>query len=93
MTHESFKRTDGAPIRRHVRKLTHNNPTTPWAKRLVIEWVDPKDPKFRQLAGLNEGLYGDLDAAQLERLLQSQFRLVEKLPLPCETRILYLWER
>jgi SAM-dependent methyltransferase len=62
-------------------------------KRLVIEWVDPKDPKFRQLAGLNEGLYGDLDAAQLERLLQSQFRLVEKLPLPCETRILYLWER
>jgi 2-polyprenyl-3-methyl-5-hydroxy-6-metoxy-1,4-benzoquinol methylase len=62
-------------------------------KRVILEWVDPKDQKFRQLAGLNGALYSQLDAAQLESCLRPKFRLVAKLPLPCATRVMYLWAR
>jgi hypothetical protein len=62
-------------------------------KRLILEWVDPKDPRFRQLAGLNAALYRGLDAAQMEAYLGNKFRLIAKAPLPSAARVMYLWCR
>jgi len=58
---------------------------------VILEWVDPKDIKFRQLAGLNSALYSQLNETRLEDSLKAKFRLVAKLPLPCATRVMYLW--
>ena len=60
-------------------------------KRVILEWVDPADPKFRQLSGLNHHLYSNLHSVQLEQSLGRKFRLIEKLSLPCSTRVMYLW--
>jgi len=62
-------------------------------KRLILEWVDPKDPRFRQLAGLNAALYRGLDAEQMENYLGAKFRLMAKSPLPSAARVMYLWCR
>jgi hypothetical protein len=62
-------------------------------KRIIVEWVDPSDQKFRQVAGLNGVLYKDLNAAKFESSLASKFRLGGKLLLPCATRVMYLWTR
>lgn len=62
-------------------------------RTVILEWVDPKDRKFRQLAGLNEALYSHITATQLESCLQDKFRLTEKLHLPCATRSMYIWTR
>jgi 2-polyprenyl-3-methyl-5-hydroxy-6-metoxy-1,4-benzoquinol methylase len=62
-------------------------------KRVILEWVDPKDQKFQQLAGLNGSLYSRLDATQLEDCLGQKFRMTDRLPLPCATRVMYLWTR
>ena len=61
-------------------------------KRVVMEWVDPKDPKFRQVAGLNASLYKDLNGEVLEECMGKKYNMVKKLPLPCGTRVMYLWE-
>jgi hypothetical protein len=55
--------------------------------------VDPKDPKFRQIAGLNAGLYRQLDATWLEEAMSRKFRMAARTPLPCATRVMYLWSR
>jgi len=62
-------------------------------KRIILEWVDPQDPRFRQLAGLNAALYRGLAAAQMEAYLANKFRLVAKAPLPSAARVMYLWCR
>jgi SAM-dependent methyltransferase len=62
-------------------------------KRVILEWVDPMDQKFQQLAGLNRSLYSRLDATQLEDCLRQKFRMADRLPLPCATRVMYLWTR
>ena len=61
--------------------------------RLLLEWIEPQDQKFRQLAGLNAALYSELNPQIFEAALRPHFRLVEKLNLPCVTRMMYLWER
>jgi len=62
-------------------------------QRIILEWVAPQDPKFRQLAGLNAGLYRDLDVAQMERHLARKFHLIAKTPLPSAARVMYHWSR
>lgn len=61
-------------------------------KNIIVEWIDPKDPKFHQLAGLNQALYGQIDAALFESVFRQKFSLIAKLPLPCATRVMYLWQ-
>jgi hypothetical protein len=63
------------------------------AKQVILEWVDPTDPKFRQLAGLNGALYASLTAGLLEDCLRPKFELREKIVLPCSTRVMYSWRR
>jgi SAM-dependent methyltransferase len=62
-------------------------------KQVIIEWVDPKDPKFQQLAGLNAHLFSHLDVTTFEESLKERFQMVAKTPLPCGTRVMYLWCR
>jgi SAM-dependent methyltransferase len=62
-------------------------------KQVILEWVDPNDPRFRQLAGLNAGLYRNLDAKAMEAQLGKKFRLIAKSPLPSAARVMYLWSR
>ena len=62
-------------------------------KRVILEWIDPQDPKFRQLAGLNGELYAALTARQLEEAMGERVKLVAKLTLPCATRVMYRWGR
>jgi len=62
-------------------------------KRVILEWVDPQDRKFQQLAGLNRKLYTHLDTQRLEDALGRKFRLSAKSVLPCATRTMYLWSR
>jgi len=62
-------------------------------KQIILEWVDPQDPRFRQLAGLNAGLYRNLDAKAMEAQLGQKFRLIAKSPLPSAARVMYLWSR
>jgi SAM-dependent methyltransferase len=63
------------------------------SKRVILEWVNPMDPKFRQLAGLNAALYSRLDATLLEEAMGRKFRMAAKTALPCATRVMYLWSR
>lgn len=60
-------------------------------KQVILEWVDPTDPKFQQVAGLNASLYKDLDSERLESCMGQKYSLREKLALPCGTRVMYLW--
>ncbi len=62
-------------------------------RRIVLEWIDPTDAKFRQLAGANAELYAHLKPADLEDCMRQKFRLSVKLPLPCATRVLYVWTK
>lgn len=60
---------------------------------LLIEWVSPEDPRFRQIAKTHGDLYANLSDAVFERDLEAYFRIVERLPLASKTRTLYLCER
>jgi len=62
-------------------------------RTVILEWIDPTDPKFRQLAGLSAPLYEKLSSVCLERSMEQKFRLATKLSLPCGTRVMYLWTR
>ena len=81
--------TERASLPMLAELLAHLGP-----RRLILEWIDPTDRKFRQLSGVNHGLYELLNAAALEECFRAaQFDLVEKLPLPCGTRVMYVWRR
>ena len=62
-------------------------------RRVILEWVDPKDPKFQQVAGMNAPLYTDLHDERLEASMGQNYSLSDKLRLPCGTRVMYVWER
>jgi SAM-dependent methyltransferase len=62
-------------------------------KRVIVEWVDPSDPKFKQLAGVNAPLYATLSATLMEECFARQFRLLAKQPLPGAARTMYAWSR
>jgi len=64
------------------------------AGTLVIEWVDPGDPRFLEIAGSNLPLYRDLNRDAFEAALSRHFTLKTRLQLPeRRTRTLYTWIR
>lgn len=64
--------------------------TRSWA---VVEFVEPSDPMFRQLARGRDALYADLSVASFEAACCESFRIVRALPIPGMARHLYLLER
>lgn len=63
------------------------------ARFLIIEWVDPADPRFRQIARTHGELYSNLSIEFFERNLARYFRVIQRLDLGSKTRTLYLCER
>jgi SAM-dependent methyltransferase len=59
---------------------------------LIVEWVDPEDPRFRQLAGPNWPLYKSVTRQSLESLLSERCSLQSTVTLPCATRTLHHWK-
>jgi SAM-dependent methyltransferase len=61
---------------------------------LVVEWVDPDDPRFQELAGANLPLYRGVTRESFEAAFGTQFNLLTRLELPeRRTRTLYTWIR
>jgi SAM-dependent methyltransferase len=64
------------------------------AHMLVIEWVDPGDPRFLELAGPNLPLYTGVTREAFEAAFSRHFALKTRVPLPQRrTRTLYTWIR
>jgi hypothetical protein len=60
---------------------------------LVVEFVEPHDPMARQLLGnKREGLFPDYRIDAFEKLLEEQFTIARREPLPGGSRTLYLAE-
>ncbi len=58
--------------------------------RLVVEFVDPKDPMAdRLLANKPAGMHGDYRREVFERLLEQRFEVLDREELPSGTRMLY----
>lgn len=63
-------------------------------RTLIIEWIDPSDSRFVEIAGLNGAYYKQLCTKEFETLFEKSYRLVRKQGLPsCGSRILYHWVR
>lgn len=60
---------------------------------VVIEWVDPSDPKFRQVAGANLPLYRDVSEARFRAALARHFRIEAEMQNSTGTRRLFWCSR
>jgi SAM-dependent methyltransferase len=57
---------------------------------LLVEFVAPEDPMFRQLVRGRDALYAHLNAAYFEDACARYFEIVRKHPIPHSARTLYL---
>ena len=64
--------------------------TTSW---VVVEFVAPQDPMFRQLTRGRDQLHADLNEAAFERACAEHFEIIGSLPLPGTHRRLYALKR
>lgn len=60
---------------------------------LLLEWIEPKDRRFVEIAGLNEGLYTDISLAGFERVFSEKYEIENKSPLGSGTRVLYFLKK
>jgi SAM-dependent methyltransferase len=58
-------------------------------RRLIIEWVEPGDRRFREISGMNAGLYDALSREAFEAELTGRFTIDASQSLPGGTRVLY----
>jgi ribosomal protein L11 methylase PrmA len=63
------------------------------AARLIIEWVEPGDRRFREISAINAGLYAHLSRETFEAELTGSFVIDANQPLPGGTRVLYACTR
>ncbi len=80
--------SERVPLERVCELLHSLRPRT-----LLLEWVEPNDPRFRALAGLNADLYSRLNRRVFENEISRWFRVAACHPLPSRRRILYRCER
>ncbi len=62
-------------------------------RRLMIEWIEPVDRRFREISGINARLYDNLSRAAFEAELIGSFLIDASQPLPGGTRVLYACTR
>lgn len=60
---------------------------------LLLEWIEPKDRRFVEIAGLNEALYTDISRAGFERVFSEKYKIEKKAPLDSGTRVLYFMRK
>jgi hypothetical protein len=58
-------------------------------RRLIIEWVEPGDRRFREISAMNAGLYDTLSREAFEAELTGLFTIDASQSLPGGTRVLY----
>lgn len=63
------------------------------AEFLLLEWIEPKDRRFVEIAGLNKALYTDISLAGFERVFCEKYAIEKKSPLDCGTRVLYFMRK
>jgi SAM-dependent methyltransferase len=56
---------------------------------VVVEWIEQRDPRFQQIAGVNAALYETLTREQFEAAMTQSFVIQSRLELPGGTRTLY----
>jgi SAM-dependent methyltransferase len=60
---------------------------------LLLEWIEPKDRRFAEIAGVNEGLYADMSRAEFERVFSEKYDIERKEPLASGSRTLYFLKK
>jgi SAM-dependent methyltransferase len=60
---------------------------------LLLEWIEPKDRRFAEIAGVNEDLYADMSRTEFERVFSEQYEIEEKEPLDSGSRTLYFLKK
>ena len=63
------------------------------ASYLLLEWIEPKDRRFVEIAGINTGLYTDMSLAGFEGIFSEHYDVEQKAPLASGTRVLYLLKK
>ncbi len=60
---------------------------------LLLEWIEPEDRRFSEIAGLNQGLYREMSRDGFERVFAEKYAIESKQELACGTRTLYFFEK
>lgn len=60
---------------------------------LLLEWIEEKDVRFRQIAGCNQKLYADISATSFEKIFSEKYEIQSRKTLPSGSRTLYFMER
>ena len=63
------------------------------ARFLVLEWIDPQDRRFTEIAGVNEQLYSDVSIESFEHIFCEKYVIEKKEQILAGNRILYLLKR
>ncbi|MCB0416104.1 MAG: class I SAM-dependent methyltransferase [Bdellovibrionales bacterium] len=77
--------SEGIPLSEIVSLIAQLGP-----KSLILEYVDPQDDTFKQIARGRDSLYHYLSPESFERAFSQRFDIVKKTPLKRKTRCLYL---
>jgi SAM-dependent methyltransferase len=56
---------------------------------LLLEWIEPSDRRFSEIAGVNDGLYADVSREGFEVVFAEKYEIAAKRVLASETRTLY----
>lgn len=60
---------------------------------LLVEWIEPDDRRFAEIAGINEALYVDLSMAAFERTFEQGYVIERKETLAAGGRTLFFFRR
>lgn len=60
---------------------------------VIMEFVGPQDPMFRQLVRGREQLHAGFNEAAFEQACQARFEILDSLPLPGTQRKIYALKR
>jgi len=56
---------------------------------LLLEWIEPQDRRFAEIAGVNDSLYADISLARFERVFSERYTIEQKQQLAGGGRTLY----
>ncbi|MGK5027420.1 class I SAM-dependent methyltransferase [Janthinobacterium sp. RB2R34] len=60
---------------------------------LILEWIEPQDLRFAEIAGINKELYSTMSIESFERLFSVKYSIEKKQSLVAGNRTLYLLEK
>jgi SAM-dependent methyltransferase len=60
---------------------------------LLLEWIEPRDRRFNEIAGINKGLYVDVSLDKFERVFSEKYDIQKKEQLASGNRTLYFFKK